>query len=109
MRASHILIKHNKSRNPSSHKESVITRSKSEAREILEEIRNEILDKKETFEEMALKNSDCSSYKRDGDLGFFSRGKMQKPFSDAAFKLEIGEMSDIVETESGLHLIKRLN
>lgn len=60
-----------------------------------------------TFEDLASEHSDCSSAKRGGDLGFFKRNQMQKPFEDAAFSLEIGEMSPIVETDSGVHIIKR--
>ena len=59
------------------------------------------------MEELAEQYSDCSSAKRGGDLGFFTRGAMQKPFEDASFHLEIGQLSDIVETDSGLHIIKR--
>lgn len=51
--------------------------------------------------------SDCSSARSGGDLGSFSRGQMQHPFEDAAFGLSVGEMSDIVETDSGVHLILR--
>lgn len=43
-----------------------------------------------------------------GDLGEFERGKMQKPFEEAAFALQPGEMSGVVDTDSGVHLILRL-
>jgi hypothetical protein len=46
---------------------------------------------------------------RAGDLGKFGRNAMVKPFSDAAFKLKVGELSGIVETRYGFHVIKRTN
>jgi NIMA-interacting peptidyl-prolyl cis-trans isomerase 1 len=52
--------------------------------------------------------SDCSSFKQNGDLGSFERGMMQKPFEDAAFALQPGQMSSIVSTDSGYHLIYRI-
>lgn len=63
---------------------------------------------KDSFENIARERSDCSSYKRGGDLGWFGRGEMQQSFEKVAFSLPIGGISDIVETDSGVHLIKRI-
>ena len=53
-------------------------------------------------------STDSGSAKRDGNLGYFTRGKMVKSFEDAAFKLQIGEISVPVKSEYGYHIIKRL-
>lgn len=102
-----MLVKHNKSRRPSSWREENIIRSKEEAKEILEGYKKQIESGSMTLEDLASKYSDCSSAKRKGDLGMFSRGQMQKPFEEAAFGLKVGKMSKIVDTDSGLHLILR--
>lgn len=60
-----------------------------------------------TLGELALSESDCSSARKRGDLGYFGRGDMQKEFEDAAFALQKGEISGVVDTASGLHLIER--
>ena len=57
--------------------------------------------------ELAMSESDCSSARKKGDLGMFGKGQMQKEFEDAAFALKPGEISGIVETASGVHLIER--
>ena len=69
--------------------------------------REQIVSGEKTFEELASKYSDCSSAKRGGDLGPFHRGQMQKPFEDAAFALKVGELSEPVWTDSGVHIILR--
>ena len=50
---------------------------------------------------------DSGSAKRDGNLGYFTKGMMVKPFEEVAFKLQIGETSDPVKSEFGYHIIKR--
>jgi NIMA-interacting peptidyl-prolyl cis-trans isomerase 1 len=57
--------------------------------------------------QLAVSESDCSSARKMGDLGFFGKGDMQKEFEDASFRLKPGEVSGVVETASGLHLIER--
>ncbi|KAI5633149.1 PPIC-type PPIASE domain-containing protein [Phthorimaea operculella] len=107
VQCSHLLVKHAGSRRPSSWREENITRTKEEALEILKDYRQKIVSNEATFEELARKYSDCSSAKRDGDLGHFKRGQMQKPFEDAAFNLKVGQLSQIVDTDSGVHIILR--
>lgn len=103
----HILVKHVGSRRPSSWREEKITRSKEDAMDMIHEFRRQLINKESSFEELAKKFSDCSSAKRDGDLGLFKRGQMQKPFENVAFSLTIGQLSQPVETDSGVHIILR--
>jgi peptidyl-prolyl cis-trans isomerase C len=66
----------------------------------------EKLKKGEDFAVVAKESSEGPSKSRGGDLGFFQRGKMDKSFEEAAFALEPGKVSDVVETRFGYHIIK---
>ena len=107
VQASHLLVKHRDSRRPSSWREDDITRSKEEALVILKGYREKIVSGEATFEDLASNYSDCSSAKRGGDLCPFGRGQMQKPFEDATYSLKVGELSEPVFSESGVHIILR--
>ncbi|MCK5403018.1 peptidylprolyl isomerase [Candidatus Bathyarchaeota archaeon] len=68
----------------------------------------ERLKKGETFGKIAKDVSLCPSKKRGGDLGTFGRGKMVKKFETAAFALQKRQVSPIVKTQFGYHIIRRL-
>lgn len=84
VRASHILVK-----------------TEEEANDLLSKL-NDGAD----FGELAQEYSLCPSKRDGGDLRFFGKGMMVKPFEDAAFSLEIGQISKPVQTQFGWHLIK---
>lgn len=93
-RASHILITPEKGDKAA---------AESRAQDLLKEVRKNPA----AFAELAKKNSrDPGSAARGGDLGFFGRGAMVKPFDDAVFSLKEGEISGLVESEFGFHIIR---
>jgi peptidyl-prolyl cis-trans isomerase C len=96
IKASHILIGIEDGATPE-----VRAEKKAEAERVLAE-----LEQGANFEELATQYSTCPSGPRGGDLGFFERGRMVKPFEDAAFALDVGETSGLVETRFGFHIIK---
>ena len=59
-----------------------------------------------TFEEAAKKYSSCPSGQQGGDLGYFPRGMMVKPFEEAAFSADLDKVTNPVQTQFGWHLIK---
>ena len=81
----------------------ILVKKQSEALSIIER-----LEKGESFDKLAKELSiDKGSGKKGGDLGFFRRGMMVKPFEVASFKLEKNQISEPVKTEFGYHVIKR--
>ena len=100
VRASHILLMYAGS------DRSTATRSKEEASEQIGKIAEQLAGGAD-FAELASAHSDCPSRARGGDLGHFGRGMMVGAFEDAAFGLDVGATSGVVETPFGYHLIQR--
>ncbi len=81
----------------------ILVPKQSESLAIVERIKNG-----EKFGKLAKELSiDSGSAKKDGNLGYFTKGMMVKPFEEVAFKLQIGEISEPVKTQFGYHIIKR--
>lgn len=97
VRASHILIKADPDAGEA---------EKKAARKKLEGIQKKV-EAGEDFAELAKAHSEGPSSDKGGDLSYFGRGQMVKPFEDVVFAMETGEVSDIVETRFGYHLIKK--
>ncbi len=81
----------------------ILVKTEKEVNSVLERLK-----KGEKFSAIAKDVSLCPSKKRGGDLGTFGRGQMVKEFEKAAFTLEKGQISGIVKTQFGYHIIKRL-
>jgi len=97
-RTSHILIA-----SPKSAPEADRQKAKTKASELVAQVKKS----PDSFAEVARKNSqDPGSAPAGGDLDFFARDAMVKPFSDAAFAMKKGDVSDVVESEFGYHIIK---
>lgn len=96
--ASHILIAASKNAPPA---------EKEKAKAKAEDVLNQIRKNPKQFAELATKYSqDPESAKKGGDLGSFGRGMMVKPFDDAVFSMKVNEISNIVESDFGYHIIK---
>jgi len=80
----------------------ILVESEHEAQDLVKK-----LGEGKTFEALAKEFSKCPSGQNGGALGSFGKGQMVKPFEDAAFALQPGEVSGPVRTQFGYHLIKR--
>jgi len=98
IRASHILIQPDLTgTDPNEAK----AKARAKAEDLLKQIKEGA-----DFAELAKTNSSCPSAPNGGDLGFFPRGQAPAEFDNAAFALEVGQMTDVVDTEYGFHIIK---
>jgi len=97
VRARHILLQL-----PRDADEATVAATEARAQALLDRIRAG-----EDFAEIATEESDDSGSKANGgDLGYFGRGQMVKPFEDVAFELEPGTLSDLVRSDFGIHIIR---
>ena len=98
VKASHILVKV---------KTDATAADKQAAQARIQAVRQEIVSGKIKFEDAAQKYSDCPSKTKGGDIGFFPyRFAVVQPFADKAFSMKEGDVSDIISTDFGLHIIK---
>lgn len=96
IKTSHILLKL---------EEDADDKKKDETKKKISDLLKELKDGAD-FAELAKKNSDCPSSSKGGDLGFFGKGRMVPAFEEAAWSLKVGEISDVVKTRFGYHIIK---
>jgi peptidyl-prolyl cis-trans isomerase C len=104
VRVSHILIKPkyvDPNVDPNADPNEAKAAAKAKAENLLKQIKDGA-----DFAELAKANSDCPSAPNGGDLGFVPKGETTPAFEKAAFELQVGQVSDVVETEYGYHIIK---
>jgi len=94
IRVRHILIR------------STTAQPRIEALKKIRDIQKKVKANEANFSEIAKKHSECMSAPKGGDLGFITKGEMVPEFEKAAFALKVGEVSDVVETKYGFHVIK---
>jgi hypothetical protein len=100
----HVLVKHKDAKNP----REGVTRSREEACERAIVARDKVIGGAD-FDQVVTEFSDeAGAATRAGELGVVRRSELQKPFADAAFALDLQQMSDVVETDFGFHLILRV-
>lgn len=98
VRASHILIRTEPKMDDA---------TKAQKRALAEDLAAKAKKKGADFAALAKQHGEDPTRGRGGDLGFFTRGRMVKPFEDAAWKMEIGQVSDVIETNFGFHVIRK--
>lgn len=98
--ASHILLMYAGSMRSSA------SRSKDEAKQQIEALKAE-LDSGASFADLAKEHSDCPSGADGGSLGTFGKGQMVREFEETTFAMDVDQISDVVETDFGYHLIQR--
>ena len=101
VRARHILISYKGA------SRATVARSKEEARKLAESVREMALKPGADFAALVQKYSDAPDKSRGGDVGVFDRGLMIAAFENAAFALKVGEISPMVETRYGFHILQR--
>jgi peptidyl-prolyl cis-trans isomerase C len=97
VQASHILVKVEQNATPE---------EKAAAKAKIEKLLKQVKTPDANFAQLARENSDCPSKAKGGDLGYFGRGQMVPEFEDAAFAMKPGQISGVVETQFGYHIIK---
>jgi len=100
VRASHILLMYQGSDRSSA------TRSKADAQTEIQGLLAQIQGGAD-FAALAKQHSDCPSSSKGGDLGSFGKGSMVKAFEDTTYGMPVGQVSGVVETQFGYHIIKR--
>lgn len=100
--ARHILVMHDKSRSAEG-----ITRTRDEALQRAQECLVKVRGGADWDALVKEYSDEPGADERHGDLGVFARGMMVKPFSEAAFELRVGQVSEVVETPYGFHIIQR--
>lgn len=100
VKASHILIPFD-TKDPNADPNQVKLQAMEKAKDVLKQVKDG-----NDFAKLAAEYSSCPSSQKGGDLGLFGKGRMVPAFEKAAFDLKVGQVSDVVETQFGCHIIK---
>jgi len=106
----HVLKKHKDSRNPVTWRGETVTATKGKAKIAVQNLRKRLMSSstvESTFVDLAREHSDDVSAPKGGDLGMVERGDLEPEVEDVGFALEAGELSEVLETAQGVHLLLR--